>query len=240
MAAPSSIEIEVYSPTTCIVTLRREHDIASKLGVEQALALAATHRYTVVDLSRCTFMDAAVMGTLLRAASAARHAYGALELVVPPSAGNIRRLLELTGIPEILPSHRTRAEAIGSVEAAARLCAHKPQLHGLRRVTARIEHLQAKTEASRARRMAGISRVTVIRAHVETETSHRRLAGRSRPASRPCLVPRATVAVTLRPGGGVYRVTVPVNVSRTGESGLGRTRPRFSRLRRALRMLRYR
>ena len=171
MAAPSSIEIEVYSPTTCIVTLRREHDIASKLGVEQALALAAPHRYTVVDLSRCTFMDAAVMGTLLRAASAARHAYGALELVVPPSAGNIRRLLELTGIPEILPSHRTRAEAIGSVEAAARLCAHKPQLHGLRRVTARIEHLQAKTEASRARRMAGITRVTVIRAHVETETS---------------------------------------------------------------------
>jgi hypothetical protein len=38
-------------------------------------------------------------------------------------------------------------------------------------VTARIEHLQAKTEASRARRLAGISRVTVIRARVETETS---------------------------------------------------------------------
>jgi catecholate siderophore receptor len=37
--------------------LAHEFDIASKLGVEQALALAATHRYTVVDLSRCTFMD---------------------------------------------------------------------------------------------------------------------------------------------------------------------------------------
>jgi anti-anti-sigma factor len=173
VAAPASIEIEGYSANTCIVTLRREHDIASKLGVEQALALAATYRYTVVDLARCTFMDAAVMGTLLRAASAARHADGALEIVVPPSAGNIRRLLELTGIPAILPSHSTRAEAIASVEGAARLCTHKPQLHGLRRVTARIEHLQAKTEASRARRMANITRVTVVRARVESETAHR-------------------------------------------------------------------
>jgi anti-anti-sigma factor len=167
VAAQSSIEIEVYSRATCIVTLRREHDMASRLGVEQALALAATHRYTIVDLSRCTFMDAAVMGTLLRAASAARHADGALELVVPPSAANIRRLLELTGVPVILPYHSTRVEAIASVESAARLHAYTPRAHGLRRVCARIEHLQAKTEASKARRNANISGITVVRARVE-------------------------------------------------------------------------
>jgi anti-anti-sigma factor len=170
VAAPSSIEFEVYSPATCIVTLRREHDLASRLAVEQALALAATHRYTIVDLSRCTFMDAAVMGALLRAASAARHADGALELVVPPSAANIRRLLELTSIPAILPFHSTRTEAIASVESAARLNVHRPRLQGFRRVSAKIEHLEAKTEASRARRMANIS-VTRVRARVEPETA---------------------------------------------------------------------
>jgi anti-anti-sigma factor len=171
VAAQSSIEIEVYSPATCIVTLRREHDMASKLGVEQALALAATYRYTLVDLSRCTFMDAAVMGTLLRAASAARHADGALELVVPPGAANVRRLLELTGIPAILPAHSTRAQAIASVESAARLRAHKPQPRRLRRVRARIEHLQGTTEAGRARRLAPIAGVTVIRARVQPEAA---------------------------------------------------------------------
>jgi anti-anti-sigma factor len=171
VAAQASIEIEVYSQATCVVTLRREHDMASRLGVEQALALAATHRYTIADLSRCTFMDAAVMGVLLRAASAARHADGALELVVPPSAGNIRRLLELTGIPAILPFHSTRIEAIASVESAARLRTHKPRSQSLRRVCARIEHLQAKTEASRARSIARMGSVTVIRARVESDNS---------------------------------------------------------------------
>jgi anti-anti-sigma regulatory factor len=170
MAVQPSIEIEIYSAATCMVTLRRDHDLASRLGVEQALALAATHRYTLVDLSYCTFLDAAVMGALLRAASVARHAEGALELIVPASSLSVRRLLELTGAPAILPFHSTRAEAIASVESAARLRAHRPRTTGLRRVRARIQRLEAQTEASRARRMAGLSNVTVLRARVESDT----------------------------------------------------------------------
>ena len=159
----------MYSPATCIVTLRREHDIASRLGVEQALALAASHRFTLVDLSRCTFLDASVIGALLLAASAARRRDGALELIVPPGAQAVRRTLEVAGAPAVLPFHSTRTEAIASVESASRLRSHKQVGQGLRRVSARIEELQAKTEESRARRGVRVGQVTVVRAQVAPE-----------------------------------------------------------------------
>ena len=40
MAAQPTTEIEIHSPTVCIVTLRGEHDMASSEAITLALTLA--------------------------------------------------------------------------------------------------------------------------------------------------------------------------------------------------------
>ena len=96
MAAQSSIEIEIHSPTSCIVTLHGEHDMASREAVTMALALTRDYSRVLVDLTTCTFIDATVTNALL--AAAARLQDGrSLELVVPAASHPVRRLLSVAG-----------------------------------------------------------------------------------------------------------------------------------------------
>jgi anti-anti-sigma factor len=169
--AQVTIEVKFHSPTASVVTLRGEHDLDSRPGVMLALAAASEHGDVLVDLSECTFMDSSIISAFLLAAKRLQERDGMLELVIPPDARHLHRILEMTSVQTILPSHETWGAGIASIiewrpgvrraqgdalsDASARqdLCA----------VSELIDQLQAKADSTRARRAA--DQVTVIRAH---------------------------------------------------------------------------
>jgi anti-sigma B factor antagonist len=157
-----STEVEVISAETSIVTLHGEHDLASAAQLAVALAVAAGCPNILVDMSDSDFIDSSVISAFLRAAGKARQRDGALELVVP-EGGIARRALDLAGVPPLLRFHETRVAAIASAEARAEQRAGRS---GLRAITAKIEDLEAKTEAERAQFAASEAGVTVIRARI--------------------------------------------------------------------------
>jgi anti-anti-sigma factor len=166
VAARPSIEIEIHSRESCIVTLLGEHDTATSEGVSLALTLARDYSHVLVDLTPCTFLDGAIINALLAGEKPMRAADGALELIAPDQAGAVRRTLELAGVLRLLPIHRTRSEGLAAVATAERLRAHSKPV-SLRVVKAKVDHLDDKTEASAAIHAAKPRGLTVVRAQVE-------------------------------------------------------------------------
>jgi anti-anti-sigma factor len=117
MAAQPTTEIEIHSPTACIVTLRGEHDAASSEAITLALTLARSYTNVVVDLGGCSFIDSSVITVLLQAAKRASEQGGTLELVVPVETTAVRRTLEIANVQGSLPFHATRADGIAGVAA---------------------------------------------------------------------------------------------------------------------------
>jgi anti-anti-sigma factor len=168
-----AIEVEIHSEETAIVTLHGEHDMASTAEVAVTLAIAAGCPGIVVDASDSTFIDSTVISALLRAARLARKREGVLEVVVP-TGSSARRGLELAGVDKLLTFHETRAAGVASVEASAHE-RHTDSAPDRRTVRAKIQDLQARTDAGRAHIAATRSGVVIIRAQV---------AGDPRPATR--------------------------------------------------------
>ena len=184
MAAQSSIEIEIHSPTSCIVTLHGEHDMASREAVTMALALTRDYTRVLVDLTTCTFIDATVTNALL--AAAARPQDGrSLELIVPSGAHPVRRLLSIAGILTGLRLHPTRAHGLATVETTERQSAPL-RARDLRVVPGSVAKRANGAAAQRWKRPAGARRgVTVLRAHVTddaelTDTSAHGAPGKAR------------------------------------------------------------
>jgi anti-anti-sigma factor len=171
VAAQVTIEVRFHSPTASVVTLRGEHDLDSRPGVMLGLAAASAHGDVLVDLSECTFIDSSIISAFLLAAKRLQERDGALELVIPPDARHLHRILEMTSVQTILPSHETCGAGIASIiewrpgvrraPSDARSAASARQ--DLRVVSQLIDQLQAKADSTRARRVA--DRVTVVRAH---------------------------------------------------------------------------
>ena len=166
MTSVSSVEIEIHTRESCIVTLHGEHDAASSEEVTLALALARGHTHVIVDLTPCTFLDGTIINALLTSAAHMRVTDGALELVAPHGATAVRRTLGFAGVLTLLPAHASRSEAIAAITAAARVRAHSRTV-SLCAVSAEIDHLNSKTEAARATRPGTSRGLTVVRAHVE-------------------------------------------------------------------------
>jgi anti-anti-sigma factor len=100
------------SDSTCVVVvLPAEIDIANADLVEADLLTAISGGSSVViaDLSRCSFCDCAGAQALL-AASARAELHGAHLRVVAP-AGQVLRVLELTGLTQATPVYPTRSAA---------------------------------------------------------------------------------------------------------------------------------
>ena len=163
VTARGTIEVEIHSEETAIVTLHGEHDMASTAEVAVTLAIAAGCPGILVDASDSTFIDSTVIGALLRAARLAAKRAGVLEVVVPVGS-SARRGLEIAGIDTLLTFHDARAAGIASVEASAELRTHAGR--DLRSVSAKIEDLQARTDAGRARIAATSHGVVIVRARV--------------------------------------------------------------------------
>jgi anti-sigma B factor antagonist len=136
VAAHVTIEVQIHSPTASVVTLRGEHDLSSRPDLALALADAGEHRNVLVDLSESTFIDSSIISALLLASKRLQERDGALELVIPPAARAMRRVMEVTGVQEVLPSHETREAGLASIDS------HQP-----RRDADRVSHRAALSDA---------------------------------------------------------------------------------------------
>jgi anti-anti-sigma factor len=116
--AQPKVELELLAPAGCIVTLRGEHDSSTMSEIALVMNLASAHRYVLVDLSECSFLDSSVVDALLQAAELARERTGALELVAGTKDTNpVRRALEVMGVGEVVRLHALRATGIASLDA---------------------------------------------------------------------------------------------------------------------------
>ena len=108
-----NVEIEPQSLTSCVITLRGEHDPSTGREIALAMNLASTYRYVLVDLSECSFLDSSVLKTLLQAAELAGERGGWLEIVADAHSGNpVRRALEITRVDSLVLVHPTRSSGI--------------------------------------------------------------------------------------------------------------------------------
>lgn len=160
MAAQTNVEIQIHSQTTCIVTLRGEHDASSREAITLALAAARSYGNVLVDLSSCTFVDSSVITALLAAGKRARQIGGTLELVAPSQPNGVRRTLEIANVQMFLPFHATREDGIAMVERRA---APRP---GAARADLRAVGTHEAHDASPAPRRPARPGTMVIRAQV--------------------------------------------------------------------------
>ncbi|HEV7567529.1 MAG TPA: STAS domain-containing protein [Microbacteriaceae bacterium] len=102
------------SPYSAVVTLCGEHDLATSREVNAALA--PLHGRVLLDLSRCTFIDSAVLASVLRKfQDSQRSGQGTVELVVK-AGSSVDRLLEVTGVRQLLVVHSSMPAGTNSDE----------------------------------------------------------------------------------------------------------------------------
>ncbi|MGW5401383.1 STAS domain-containing protein [Streptomyces sp. NPDC003952] len=89
-----------------------ELDIATAPHLRaQALALIDQgHRHLILDLQAVAFCDSSGLNTLIGIFRCAKEADGTLVLAAVPD--RLERLLDLTGLSALLPSHPTAAHAL--------------------------------------------------------------------------------------------------------------------------------
>jgi anti-sigma B factor antagonist len=109
------IESEPFSITRSthgaveVVTLEGELDMSTAQEVAETLdELAAARNPIVVDLTALAFIDSSGIHALLRP----RPDEASIELVCPP--GNVRRVLEVTKLEQVLPVHDTLDDALAA------------------------------------------------------------------------------------------------------------------------------
>jgi anti-sigma B factor antagonist len=118
------VEIDLDEPGVAVVTLHGEHETYGAVAIERQLSgLAQRGRALVVDLTRATFIDSAVLGALLRARSRAEREGTQLVLVLGDAREPaIPRIFEITGLLRAFRVAPSRAEAVaaarGSLAAA--------------------------------------------------------------------------------------------------------------------------
>jgi anti-sigma B factor antagonist len=106
---PFAVAEEAGDEGARVVRLRGELDVATAPSFERVLlALRPPRQRVVLDLSELRFMDSTGLRILLKARRAASEGGWVLVLrSVPP---NIRRLLELAGVGDAIPTEPTRPQ----------------------------------------------------------------------------------------------------------------------------------
>lgn len=112
-------KVEFASPETAVVTLVGEHDLNSRLTLRATLTCAAEGRNLLIDLGLCTFADSAIVSLLLATERALAQRDRRCELVIPPDAGYVTRLFEITGITHLFRVHASLAAALESMAEPA-------------------------------------------------------------------------------------------------------------------------
>jgi anti-sigma B factor antagonist len=94
-----------------VVALRGEVDIVDAASVMAALAAAAARNpRIIIDLAALEFIDCSGLGALGRVRAQARQAGGDLLLAAP--RGQVRRILDLTGLAGVFSVHASVDDAV--------------------------------------------------------------------------------------------------------------------------------
>jgi anti-sigma B factor antagonist len=110
------LSIEQVVPGVLLFELAGESDLSGdRLGRELEEALGAGADGIVVDCSRLAFLDTRTIDGLLSALTALGE-----RLVVVAPGGEVRRVLELTGLEGVLHLCETRAEALDALGVDSR------------------------------------------------------------------------------------------------------------------------
>ena len=99
--------------TLCLVRVHGEVDLSNAQEVSAAIgnAMGQEARGLVVDLSDITYLDSAGVALLLRLAERLRARRRQLYLVVPRGSP-VRRILDFTGLPRVIPLEARLEDAL--------------------------------------------------------------------------------------------------------------------------------
>jgi len=104
---------EEQQGTLCLVRVHGEVDLSNAQEVSSAIgnAMGQEARGLVVDLSDITYLDSAGVALLLRLAERLRARRRQLYLVVPRGSP-VRRVLDFTGLPRVIPLEARLEDAL--------------------------------------------------------------------------------------------------------------------------------
>jgi anti-anti-sigma factor len=98
-----------------VVSLIGEHDLATVSELSATLtATVREHAQVVIDLSQTQFLDSSVLHAIVRAATAADEQHGRLVLQLGTTS-IVERVLEVSGLLEMIPRAHGRQQAIQMV-----------------------------------------------------------------------------------------------------------------------------
>jgi anti-anti-sigma factor len=102
---PIHVELRPALATSyaAVVSLCGEHDLATSSDLR--VALAPLHGDVLVDLSECEFPDSSAIRTLLDKSQDLKRDGHRLELVVPAENTNVRRIIEIIGLAQLMTVH---------------------------------------------------------------------------------------------------------------------------------------
>ena len=110
-----AVELAHHAPGLAVVTMRGEHDLSTAPELMQALEQAAARSDVVVDLSACSFIDATVIGALVKTARGVLARGDQFVLVIPPEQRQVARVAQMTHLAEMFPIHPARGAALTSI-----------------------------------------------------------------------------------------------------------------------------
>ena len=121
-ASMASSEYQVLYPRAgaAVVALQGEHDLASAPTLRHCLTvLLESNDLVVVDLTEVAFVDSSILGVLIRVDQSAKNAAKQfrLQLGTEPI---VMRILELSGLMDVLSCAPTRDAALDPGSAPAR------------------------------------------------------------------------------------------------------------------------
>jgi len=111
-----TVEVESVTSDIGIATLRGEYDLATRAALSDALARASEHSCLLVDLGACTFLDSTVIGLIVATCQRMWERDRRLELVIPPEAEPIHRVMRVAGLATFVTIHATRSEALAILQ----------------------------------------------------------------------------------------------------------------------------
>jgi stage II sporulation protein AA (anti-sigma F factor antagonist) len=112
------MQVEPIASGVVMVVLDGRLDITGAGLIDlQFNAIAGSHRGVVVDLASVSFLASIGIRTLLLGAKAMQRRGGTFVLLNP--IDDVAKVLEVTGVTDLMPIHRDREAALAAVSAQA-------------------------------------------------------------------------------------------------------------------------
>jgi anti-sigma B factor antagonist len=112
---PLDVHVVGHEDRCLVVAVAGEvdHQSAGRLSATARVLLGRDYRDLVLDASHVTFCDSAGLAALVEVWRELARRRGTLAVVAPPDG--MARILQLTGLDEIMPTHGTVSEALAGL-----------------------------------------------------------------------------------------------------------------------------